>query len=844
MPMRNPDHRFTGVRGTKRPAGRLGAALLSLFVLIQPLWADEPAAQESGAMPKGPLPGHSYHGELFDEGPRQKAYLMGTCGEVTFPVSSKVPEVQEFINQGVAQLHGFWYLEAERSFRHAAMLDPDCAIAYWGMAMANTENAKRARGFIAKATERRDKAPRREQIYIDGLAAFLKKDEPKKDESKRDAADKKEEESKPDAEKGGGDKTGPEKRKDEERERRQKLADSFETVIAEFPEDLEAKAFLALHLWQCRTKNLPMPSPTAVNALLQEVIAANPKHPCHHYVIHLWDEKQAERAVKSAAMGGPSAPGIAHMWHMPGHTYSKLKRYHDAAWQQEASARVDHAHMMRDRLLPDQIHNFAHNNEWLIRNQIQNGEAAAALALAKNMIDLPRHPKWNTPDDGSAYFGRIRLYDVLQQFELWPEVLQLEPTRYLDAGPKEADEQKRSVLLATAAFRTGNVLRGCDILTQFLDRRRTLEAERDAAVAKAKEEATKAGKKPDEIDKAGRDAASKLDGKIQALDPSIHELKGYLHLACGAPADALASFERSGRADKGWIAHLQLLAGERDKAVETAKKFVADNEQEAIPLARLIETQWGAGRKDDAKGTFESLRKISTTVALEAPVFAALAPIARELGYPADWRLPLEARSDLGERPPLDSLGPAHWKPSPAPAWELLDHKNQPHSLAGYRGRPVVVVFYLGHGCLHCVEQLQKLAPLKGEFAAAGIELVAIGTDNPADLQLACKNYGSEFPFPLISNNSLDIFKIYRCYDDFEKLPLHGTFLIDADGLVRWQDISAEPFMDGKFLLKEALRLLRKESSVRSDGTAPREAERREVPAGMPAAVSRERTPA
>ena len=46
------------------------------------------------------------------------------------------------------------------------------------------------------------------------------------------------------------------------------------------------------------------------------------------------------------------------------------------------------------------------------------------------------------------------------------------------------------------------------------------------------------------------------------------------------------------------------------------------------------------------------------------------------------------------------------------------------------------------------------------------------------------------------------------CYDDFEKSAIHGTFLIDGQGKIRWQDISAEPFMDGAFLLKEAKRLL------------------------------------
>ena len=46
-------------------------------------------------------------------------------------------------------------------------------------------------------------------------------------------------------------------------------------------------------------------------------------------------------------------------------------------------------------------------------------------------------------------------------------------------------------------------------------------------------------------------------------------------------------------------------------------------------------------------------------------------------------------------------------------------------------------------------------------------------------------------------------------FDDFENQPLHGTFLIDRDGLVRWQDISYEPFSEVDFLLKEAKRLLR-----------------------------------
>ena len=71
-----------------------------------------------------PLPGHSVHGEAFDAGPRQAAVLIPGCGKINFLITSNNTEAQAFFNQGVGQLHGFWYYEAERSFRQVAMLDP------------------------------------------------------------------------------------------------------------------------------------------------------------------------------------------------------------------------------------------------------------------------------------------------------------------------------------------------------------------------------------------------------------------------------------------------------------------------------------------------------------------------------------------------------------------------------------------------------------------------------------------------------------------------------------------------------------------------------------------------
>ena len=119
------------------------------------------------------LAGHSYHGEVFNKGPRQAAYAMSGTGRVDFPINSEHSRVQELINQGVGQLHGFWFFEAERTFRQVAAWDPDCAAAYWGMAMANANNQDRAKQFIAAAIERQDKASPRVKRYIKAFNCLL-----------------------------------------------------------------------------------------------------------------------------------------------------------------------------------------------------------------------------------------------------------------------------------------------------------------------------------------------------------------------------------------------------------------------------------------------------------------------------------------------------------------------------------------------------------------------------------------------------------------------------------------------------------------------------------------------
>ncbi|MEM9236337.1 MAG: redoxin domain-containing protein, partial [Verrucomicrobiota bacterium] len=187
-----------------------------------------------------------------------------------------------------------------------------------------------------------------------------------------------------------------------------------------------------------------------------------------------------------------------------------------------------------------------------------------------------------------------------------------------------------------------------------------------------------------------------------------------------------------------------------------------------------------------------------------APPFEELQPIATEYGLPEDWTLPYEVPSDFGDRPDFEQLGPLHWNPPLAPkVGGSSRFDNDP--------RPLILIHFLGHACLHCTEQLNAIADRIDEFEKAGFKVLAISTDTNEDLRLSEENYAASrkpFPIQLIADPDLDYFRAYGAYDEFEDEPLHGTHLISPTGQILWSDISAEPFMDLDFLLKESRRLL------------------------------------
>ncbi|MSU64448.1 MAG: peroxiredoxin family protein [Pedosphaera sp.] len=754
---------------------------LSCFVgLCLPGNADDAPVGKIGSTNEPPA-GHSLHGEAFNEGPRQRAVLMPGTGKVNLTITSAHPQAQAFFNQGIGQLHGFWFFEAERSFRQVAAFDTNNAMACWGMAMANVNNTNRAIGFIERAHALKTNASPREILWIEAYHAYI---------------------------------AG----KTNDSERRKELIKALEKIIHEHPEELEAKTFLSFQIWNNEGEGISIGSRQAVDALMNEVLAVEPQHPIHHARIHLWNYNKDERALNSAARCGQSAPGIAHMWHMPGHTYSKLNRFDDAAWQQEAATRTDHAYMMEARILPDQIHNYAHNNEWLCRDLLHVGRLRDAIDLAKNMVELPRHPKYNTlnrkedntsydKNHGSSMLGRNRLVDAFLDYELWSDLLTLADTFYLEPTDLPEEQARRLYALALAYFSTGDTNSALPLMSSLDGCWKQLKQERFDATEKAEEVAKK--EKAD-APKAMIKAMEGFNSRLETVGKYRVELKIWSTIASGEDEDARKLLGDAKDLPKPQRARLWSRLGNVTNTVSVVKELMKDGTNQAPSLALASNLFWKSGETNESTNAFYQLRAISARFDLATPVLARLTPIAEHLGLPADWRVADSPRTDVGDRLPLDSLGPFHWQPYTAPTWTLTDADHKQRSLRDHQGRPVLVVFYLGFGCTHCIEQLNLLGPIAKDFQAQGISIVAVSTDSPDGLHKTVEKAKQEggFPFPIVSDKSLDTFKAYRAYDDFEDMPLHGTFLIDGEGKVRWQDIGFEPFRDLKFLLSESRRLL------------------------------------
>jgi peroxiredoxin/tetratricopeptide (TPR) repeat protein len=659
-------------------------------------------------------------------------------GNVHFTVTTQSKEAQAFIDQGVAQLHSFYYFESERSFRQAAQLDPNCAMAYWGMAMSNVYNNRRAKGFISQARKRASSISRREQLYLDAIEALYKE--------------------------GSSDKN-----------RRQESLKGLESIVQEFPDDIDARAWLAMVTWQ-NSEQDGIGSRQAVDTVIESVLELEPMHPgAHHYRIHLWDGTKPIRAERSAGLYAKAALGIAHAWHMPGHTFTGLKRYADAAYQQEGSARVDHAYMIRDRVMPFEIHNYAHNNQWLCTSYSHIGRVRDAIAVARNLVEQPRDPQKNNASDGGSpqRSGRIRWAELLSRYELWDDLIAATKSGALDWSDLPIEQMHKAHFLGQAYAAQGDMKK----LVEQID---VLKKSKDL-------EATGA----------------------------LAELEGYELLARGDIGRAFDSFAKSRPMRTEALARAHLKARNYGFAESVIRKAVDENPNQVPPLAAQVEILHAVGNDKAAREAYRRLEPLAKCADRELPVFRRLEQFVALWKAGKAWK---EATAEttggtddaLADRIDLNTVGPLVWSPFPAEPFSLADTTGKVWDLTKLRGKNVLVLFFLGEKCAHCQQQLQAFGRQIDALKAVKVETLAISTDSiEATRSLKNNPDGVKFPMPMLADSGLEHFKRYRAFDDFENQPLHGTFLIDSQGNVRFQRISADPFLDVQFIKTEAARINR-----------------------------------
>jgi len=476
--------------------------------------------------------------------------------------------------------------------------------------------------------------------------------------------------------------------------------------------------------------------------------------------------------------------------------------------------------MIRTRIMPGRIHNYGHNNSWLSETLGFTGRAHDALSLAANMIELPRTAKFDKLPDGSSRWkrsstfngGQNRLFRDLPAFEQWEEVLRLNDDGYFDDFGHLDTATRRLRLLGVAHLHLEHKDRAASTLEQLRDHREALRLARYEAADAAEQKARDEKKKPEEIDKVVRDTLKNERKRLDKADQHIRELEVLTRVFAGEGEKVLKDLQNLKDVSKLRHAGYLIEAGDTERAIKFAREEAKKFKNKKIMQARVIDILWRAGEKDEAKKHFkETLRPSSEFVDLDLPVVKRLAPIAKDLKWPADWRLDHKPAEDLGFRPELDELGPFRWHPYEAPNFSLPDSDKKPVTLKKYRGKPVLVILYLGSGCAHCMKQLNAFAPAGKKFEEAGIPMIAVSTDTVDGLKDTFDELDGddEPPFTIVSDDKLKAFKSFRAFDDFEDEPLHGTFLLDAQGLVRWQDISYEPFMKPDFVLEEAQRLIR-----------------------------------
>ena len=332
--------------------------------------------------------------------------LLDTLGSHTHPVTTSSPEAQRYFDQGLRFLFGFNHGAAIRSFQEAARLDPACAMAHWGIALANGPHinfpmvpppaAEMAWTELQLAQQHAANASPVERALIGALGQRYANPQPE-DRTQLDRA----------------------------------YADAMRQVWRQFPQDADvgvffAEAMMDLRPWdQWTPEGKPQPGTDEILATLDAVLKLDANHPfANHLYIHAVEAShQPERALPAADRLLTLQPGLAHNVHMPSHIYIRTGQWQKAVDSNVAAVAADRAYRRivgpARGFLPVYV---AHNDHMLAYAAMMTGQRDLALQHIRDLVaGLP--PEFMQEFGIVAEAWLATPLEVLVRFGRWDDVL-------------------------------------------------------------------------------------------------------------------------------------------------------------------------------------------------------------------------------------------------------------------------------------------------------------------------------------------------------------------------------------------------------------------------------------
>src|SRR5262245_34146375 len=260
------------------------------------------------------------------EAPSSAVPLFTDLGSHHRAVTTSNEMAQKYFDQGLRLIYGFNHDEAERAFREALRLDPNCAMAWWGVAYAlgpnynlpmNPERNQQALEAVQKAQSLQSQSNDAERGLIAAIATRYSAD-PKADRAQLDHS----------------------------------YSAAMKELHERLPEDndiavLYAESLMDLKPWQLWTHDgKPQPGTTEIVSLLESVLQRDPNHPgANHYYIHAIEASpNADKGQASAERLKTLVPGAGHLVHMPAHIFIRTGDYRGAIDANTNAAKADEAY--------------------------------------------------------------------------------------------------------------------------------------------------------------------------------------------------------------------------------------------------------------------------------------------------------------------------------------------------------------------------------------------------------------------------------------------------------------------------------------------------------------------